>query len=93
MIYLIFASFTLVHLCLLIWSGRCVSSGSRWRLSYLRMLLVGLMLDNAVLALGSVWNGTPFYDPATRLRFFLHGAIFPFLTPDTLSIMRDVNVR
>lgn len=92
-IYLIFAGFALVHLGLLVWSASDCFSGPGWRLSYLRALLVGLMLDNAVLALGSVLNGTPYFDPATRLRFFLHASILPFLTLYTLSIMRQVKVK
>ena len=92
-IYLIFAAFSLVHLGLLVWSASGCFSGPRWRLSYLRVLLVGLMLDNTVLALGSVLNGTPYFDPTTRLRFFMHASILPFLTVYTLSIMRQVKVK
>ncbi len=92
-IYLVFAALALVHFSLLVWSARSHSFASRWRLLYLRVLLAGLLLDNTVLTLGHVLNGTPLFDPATRLRFFMHATILPFLTLYTLSIMKQVEVK
>lgn len=87
---LAFLVFAVTHAVLLALALR--GSGSLRR-TILCVLLAGLVCDNLVLAVGNMLHGTPWFDPATRLRFFLHAAILPFLNLYTRSAMQAAGLQ
>ncbi len=91
MITIILLGYGLIQCTLLAYSFQW-QSHKPLRLLLLRTMLVGMIYDNAIVALGPWCIGADWYEWANRLRFLLHSGVLPFLTLFALSIMVDSNI-
>lgn len=87
---IVFAPYFLVHLSLMIFSFRIESQS--WRIWLLRAMLFGMMYDNSMLLLSSIFGTPDWLQTLNYPRWVLHSAILPFLTLFTLSLLRIANV-
>jgi len=95
MIPLALALYLCCHLGLLAWSLRREGAWGRGspRLWFLRLLLVGMAYDNAILLLGDVGVGADWYRWLNVPRYVLHAGLLPFLTIFALSTLQVGGVR
>lgn len=90
-ISIVFASLVLLHLSLLIY-GRAAIRTASYRKLFLYLLLLGLIYDNLVLALGNMLVGTDIFLLISLPRFVLHATILPFLALFSFSTMQVAGV-
>ncbi|TKB46063.1 hypothetical protein [Thalassotalea mangrovi] len=62
-----------------------------WRLWWLRILLFGVIYDNAILLCSSLTGATPGLEFYSELRWLFHAMILPVLGLFSLSIITQVN--
>jgi hypothetical protein len=86
----IFSFYLLVHLSLMVFSFR-INSHS-WRIWLLRALLFGMMYDNSMLLLSSMFGVPDWLKLLNYPRWVLHAGILPFLTLLTLSFLREAKI-
>lgn len=86
----VFASVAVFHILLLRHYMSAIRIASFRRL-FLCALLLGLIYDNSVLALGNVLVSTDIFSAVSWPRFILHVIILPFLTLFSLSTLQIVN--
>ncbi len=82
----------LCHLAILIFSFTHIKSNG-WRVWLLRILSIGVLVDNATLFLSPQLLGTDLYVLLNRLRFAAHGLILPLLTIFGLSVLKDSGIK
>ena len=94
MIPLALALYLVAHLGLFAGSFRRGDTGrGSPRLWFLRLLLIGMAYDNAVLLLGDVGVGADWYRWLNVPRYVLHAGLLPFLTIFALSTLQVGGVR
>ena len=81
-----------IHVALLAWSFGW-HSACPWRQWLLRVMLLGTVYDNFVVAMAPVWLGSAGYEVANIPRFFIHAAVLPFLVLFALSVMGSAGVK
>lgn len=91
MITTVLLGFAITQCTLLAYSFQW-SSHKPLRLLLLRAMLVGMIYDNTIVAIGPWCVDVFWYELASVLRFVLHSAVLPFLTLFALSIMVDAKV-
>lgn len=77
MLTIVFTLLALAHCGLLIISWRIDARG--FPLVYIRLLLLALALDNAILALAPAMQGVQIYVLMSALRFWMHALLLPVL--------------
>lgn len=93
MINLVLVFFAALQLGILMWTFRARGADqSGWQLWLIRALLLGMITDNSVQALGAWFIDATWYEPASRLRFILHASILPFLTLFALAVMQRAGI-
>lgn len=91
MLTIVFSAYLLIDLAFLFWSFTWPWPASA-RLWILRLLLVGMIWDNLMLALGNIGVGSAWYAAASHWRFVLHAVLLPLLIPFAGAVMRTVGV-
>lgn len=86
----VFALYLLVHICLMVFSFRIDSHS--WRIWLLRAMLFGMLYDNSMLLLNTIYGVPDWLRTINYPRWVMHAAILPFLTLFTFSILRVANV-
>ena len=81
-----------IHIGLLVWSFNW-RSAYPWRQWFLRIMLLGTLYDNVVVAMAPAWLGSAGYEVANIPRFFIHAAVIPFLALFALSVMGSAGVK
>jgi hypothetical protein len=87
----LFLGYFAIHCTLLVFSFRIPSNSPRIWL--VRALLLGVLFDNAMLAIGPWAIDTNWYEPANVLRFILHVSVLPFLLVFAWSVLRACGSR
>jgi len=88
---MLFLFYFALHFCLLVWSVQLKSQSPRtW---FIRALLIGMLYDNLVLAIGYWGFGQGWYETANIARFVLHATILPFLMLFGWSAMKACGIR
>lgn len=87
---IVFAVYLLIHLSLMVFSFRIPSQS--WRIWLLRAMLFGMLYDNSMLLLSSIFGTPDWLKTLNYPRWVLHAGVLPFLTLFTLSLLREANV-
>lgn len=74
MLSMVFVSAAAVHILILLSTLRLRAGGAEW---IVRLLLLGLVADNLILALGGIAFDAPWYYGASWLRYFAHVLLLP----------------
>lgn len=82
-----FLAYVLVHLVLLALSFRWQSEGARVWL--IRAILIGVIYDNSMLLLSSLYGTAEWLRPLNYPRWWLHGLLLPWLSLYTLSLLQQ----
>jgi len=85
MLWILFTFFAGVHLTLLALSFRLGSGLAEW---LVRFLLLGLIVDNLILAAGAVAIDAPWYYVASEFRYLAHVLLLPPLVVAGLELLR-----
>lgn len=86
----IFAAYVLIHLALLALSFRWQLSGLRTWL--IRAILIGVIYDNSMLLLSSLYGTADWLRPLNFPRWWLHGLLLPWLSLYALSLLRQTGL-
>ena len=81
-----------IHVGLLVWSFSW-QSAYPWRQWFLRIMLLGTIYDNLVVAMAPGWLGSAGYEGVNIPRFFIHSTVLPFLVLFALSVMGSAGVK
>jgi hypothetical protein len=87
----IMLAYALVHIGLFVESFFWADN-SRWRIWFLRLLLLGMAYDNLLQALGAFFAGEDWFVWVNYPRYYLHVWVLPFLCWYALSIMNDARI-
>ena len=89
---LIYTIFTIAHILLLIWGLRLWRQSGSIRLFLVLLPIIGLVYDNAVIALGSLPGPGELLQSLNVGRFLLHAIITPMLIMAALDMARRAGV-
>lgn len=84
-------AFALGHSILFAYSFRFGEARSA-RIWLLRAMFFSIAFDNVMQGMGSHWMDSSWYETASRLRWFFHAVILPFLTIFAVSILSAAGV-
>ena len=87
----IFALYVIIHVTNFAYSFRWGDNSSN-RLWFLRLMLAGMIYDNAMLFLGQWFTQEDWYLRMNYPRYFLHVAVLPFMTIFVLTIMQRARI-
>lgn len=87
----VFTVYVVLHL-LMFGYGFVKTHKFSWRGLFLAVLLLGLIYDNSILALGNYLVSTDYFVSVSLPRFILHATILPFLILYSFSCMKGANV-
>jgi len=87
---IVFAIYIVIHASLMAFSFRIGSHS--WRIWLLRALLFGMLYDNSMLLLSSIYGVPDWLLSINYPRWVLHAGILPLLTLLVLSFLREANV-
>ncbi len=89
---LIYTIYTIAHILLLIWGVRLWRQSGSIRLFLLLLPIIGLIYDNAIIALGSLLGPGALLQSLNMGRFLLHAIITPMLIMAALDMARRADV-
>ncbi|QBY04531.1 hypothetical protein E2K93_09075 [Thalassotalea sp. HSM 43] len=91
MLTAIFIFFIVCHLALLILSSKIHSNGfSIW---WLRLLLCGVLYDNSMVMLSSIYGADESLQFANQMRWYAHSLILPFLSLFTYKMLQHAGYK
>lgn len=89
---LIYIIYTIAHILLLIWGVRLWRQSGSIRLFLVLLPIIGLLYDNAIIALGSLLGPSELLQTLNMGRFLLHAIITPMLIMAALDMARRAGV-
>lgn len=89
---LLYTIFTIAHILLLIWGVRLWRQSGSIRLFLVLLPIIGLLYDNAIIALGSLLGPSELLQTLNMGRFLLHAIITPMLIMAALDMARRAGV-
>lgn len=87
MITAVLATYAVMHLVMFVGSLRWPSPATP-TLWWLRVMLLAMMYDNTMMAMGNHWVGSPLYETLNWPRYLAHVVLLPFMTLFVLTMLR-----
>ncbi|WP_042221992.1 hypothetical protein [Oceanobacillus manasiensis] len=90
----LYTFYTMAYVIILIWSLRSTPSKFRWSLrSFVHLVIIGLIFDNAVIASGKFIGEGEFLAFLNEMRYWIHAFITPTLVLYALGLLRLTSAK